>query len=1182
MNAFLSLLNESTEYNEAKKALERGRTPVSITGVSDSEKCHFVAELFKDTRVRVIVTYNEIRAREIFDDLKLFDANPVIYPAKDLIFYQADIKGNLIARDRMMAIEEFLSGKPVTVIMSADALVDKILPLKRLTENIVKIKSGETIDITDLSEKLVANGFERTAKVSAPGEFAVRGGIIDIFPLNHANPVRIELFGDEVDSIRTFDAESQRSIENKDEVIIFPASEFTLTNEEMEEGFNRILKETEKTAALFRKDKNPEAAARLEHVSTEAIETIEYMRGKASIDSYITSFYGEHACILDYFDPETPVIFDEPVRIFEELNAVITEFTESMTHRIAEGYMLPSQSDVIINKDIVFYKAAKHKLFAISALEYGLSNISAKEKIAISVKPVNAYTADILMLVKDVESYKKRNYKTLIVTGSSARAMRLTEELNDYDINAVFSDTKDREVSRGEVVIFYGTLKKGFEYPGLKTVVLTVGETGRSGKARHRKTSVKSENRIHSLNELSYGDYVVHEREGLGIYRGIEKRDTDKTHSDYIKIEYGDGELYIPATNLECIQKYASHDADKKPKINKINSPEWRKTKERVRKSVSDIAEKLVMLYAERLNKQGFKYSPDTVWQTEFEESFPYDETDDQLKAIEDTKHDMESGKVMDRLICGDVGFGKTEVAIRAAFKAVQDGKQVAVLVPTTILAEQHYNTFSARLSAYPVRVELLSRFRTPSEQKASIKALTDGSADIVIGTHRILSKDVTFKDLGLLIVDEEQRFGVAHKERIKELKKDIDVLTLSATPIPRTLHMSLSGIRDMSVLNEAPIDRLPIQTFVMEHNDEIIREAVNREIARSGQVYYVSNRVNGIEEKAHRIQELCPDVTVRFAHGQMSERELEKIMYSFIGGEIDVLVSTTIIETGLDIPNVNTIIIDDADRFGLSQLYQLRGRVGRSARTSYAFLMYKRGQILKEVAEKRLTAIREYTDLGSGYKIAMRDLEIRGAGSVLGAEQSGHMEEVGYELYCKMLDTALKEAKGEEVIPTDFDTVIKLPLNAYIPESYIANEAEKLDMYKRIAMINTDEDKLDAVDEMTDRYGEIPDEVWELLTVAQLKAMCHKVFVTKLALIPAVSANETRFKLSLFPNAAFKNELIDEFFGNHKEAKLTFGSENYIVLTIREGVANAHTKRKLPTEQLKTFLTSLREIVRE
>ena len=616
---------------------------------------------------------------------------------------------------------------------------------------------------------------------------------------------------------------------------------------------------------------------------------------------------------------------------------------------------------------------------------------------------------------------------------------------------------------------------------------------------------------------------MVHENHGLGIYRGIEKIEVDKITKDYIKIEYGGGGvLYIPATGLDVIQKYSGAEG-RKPKLNKLNSIEWKNTKAKVRGAVREIAKELVELYAQRQEKEGFQFGPDTVWQKEFEEAFPYDETDDQLAAIEATKKDMESKKIMDRLICGDVGYGKTEIAIRAAFKAVSYGKQVVFLVPTTILAQQHYNTLVQRMMDYPVSVDVLSRFRSSAEQKKTLERLKKGTLDIVVGTHRVLSSDVKFKNLGLLIVDEEQRFGVAHKEKIKQLKKDIDVLTLTATPIPRTLHMSLIGIRDMSVLDEPPVDRLPIQTYVLEHNEEIIREAISREMARGGQVYYVYNRVNGIDEVANMVARLVPDANVAFAHGQMNERTLEKIMFDFISGEIDVLVSTTIIETGLDISNVNIMIIDDADRLGLSQLYQLRGRVGRSNRTAYAFLMYKRDKMLKEIAEKRLHAIKEFTELGSGFKIAMRDLEIRGAGNLLGAEQSGHMEAVGYDLYCKMLNEAVKSMKGEDLEEERFETTVDMDMDAYIPATYIKNEIQKLDIYKRIADIENEEEMLDIQEELLDRFGDMPAAVNNLLNIALLKALCQRVYVMGLV------QKEKEVKLMMYPKAKLKVERIPE-----------------------------------------------------
>ena len=713
----------------------------------------------------------------------------------------------------------------------------------------------------------------------------------------------------------------------------------------------------------------------------------------------------------------------------------------------------------------------------------------------LQTKSVNPYNRSFELLTQDLKRLKRNGYRVVLLSGSRTRARRLAEDLRDYDLSSYYSDDMEREVQPGEIMTAYGHITEGYEYPLLKFTVIAESDIfGNLKKKKKRK--IYEGRKIQSFSELKPGDYVVHENHGLGIYQGIEKIEVDRVAKDYMKIAYDKGgNLYIPATQLDLIQKYASADA-KKPKLNRLGSQDWVKTKTRVRGAVKEIAKDLVELYAARQNQKGFVYGKDTVWQKEFEEMFPFEETEDQLLAIEAVKRDMESSKIMDRLICGDVGYGKTEIAIRAAFKAVQESKQVVYLVPTTILAQQHYHTFQQRMRDFPVRVDLMCRFRTSAQQKKTIEDTKKGLVDIVIGTHRVLSDDLKFKDLGLLIIDEEQRFGVQHKEKVKKLKENVDVLTLTATPIPRTLHMSLIGIRDMSVLEEAPQDRMPIQTYVMEYNDEMVREAIERECARSGQVYYVYNRVEDIAEIAAHIQKLVPDVNVAFAHGQMREQELERIMCDFIDGEIDVLVSTTIIETGLDISNVNTMIIHDADRLGLSQLYQLRGRVGRSNRMAYAFLLYRRDKMLKEIAEKRLAAIREFTDLGSGFKIAMRDLEIRGAGNLLGAQQHGHMEAVGYDLYCKMLNEAVKHLKGE-MEEEDYTTTIDLNIDAYIPDTYISNEYQKLDIYKRIAAIESEEEMEDMVEELIDRFGDIPKKVEMLLTVAQLKALAHKVYVT-------------------------------------------------------------------------------------
>ena len=735
------------------------------------------------------------------------------------------------------------------------------------------------------------------------------------------------------------------------------------------------------------------------------------------------------------------------------------------------------------------------------------------QKFDIAARSVASYNNSFETLVKDLARYKKNGYRVLLLSGSRTRAKRLAEDLRDNELSAVYTEDPFREVLEGEVLTYYGYVNRGFEYPMLKFVVICESDIFGAEKKKKKKKRLYQGQKINDFNELKVGDFVVHETHGLGIYQGIEKVEMGGVVKDYIKIQYRDGgNLYVLATGLDVIQKYASADA-KTPKLNKLGTKEWERTKTKVRTAVNEVAKDLVELYAKRQQTEGYQYGQDTVWQKEFEEMFPFEETDDQLMAIADTKADMESRKIMDRLICGDVGYGKTEIAIRAAFKAVQEGKQVVYLVPTTILAQQHYNTFVQRMKDFPVRIDLMSRFRTSAQQKKTITDLKKGFVDIIIGTHRVLSDDIEYKDLGLLIIDEEQRFGVAHKEKIKKLKENVDVLTLTATPIPRTLHMSLIGIRDMSVLEEAPNDRLPIQTYVMEYNEEMVREAIVREMTRGGQVYYVYNRVNNIADIAAGIAKLVPEANVAFAHGQMKEHELERIMYDFINGEIDVLVSTTIIETGLDISNVNTMIIHDSDNLGLSQLYQLRGRVGRSNRTAYAFLMYKRDKMLKEVAEKRLAAIKEFTELGSGFKIAMRDLEIRGAGNLLGMRQHGHMEAVGYDMYCKMLNEAVKNLKG---IPTamDFATVVDLDVDAFIPPTYIVNEVQKLDIYKRIAGIENEKERDDMRDELLDRFGEIPVSVDNLLRISLIRVAAHSLYLTE------VKGKNERITLTFRPDA--------------------------------------------------------------
>lgn len=801
-----------------------------------------------------------------------------------------------------------------------------------------------------------------------------------------------------------------------------------------------------------------------------------------------------------------------------------------MQSRLEGGYVLPGQADLLFGYEEILSKVMEEPLILLSSVIQDYAFYKPKTICDIEAKSIFSYNNSFDQLIKDLEHWKKQNYRILLLSSSTTRAKRLAENIRDYGLLAYFAADFDRTIAPGEIMVASGRLGNGFEYPTLKFVVLSEKDIFKERKAKKpKKKSQYSGQKINSLSEISVGDYVVHEKYGLGIYRGMEKIESDGITKDYINIEYKDASnLFVPASQLELIQKYSNLSA-RKPKLNKLGGTEWEKTKSRVRSQVQIAAQDLVKLYAERQAKEGYAYGKDTVWQKEFEELFPYEETEDQLSAIEDTKRDMESHRIMDRLICGDVGYGKTEVAIRAAFKAVMDSKQVVYLVPTTILAQQHYNSFKERMEHYPVEIAMLSRFCTPKEQKRIFDGLKNGTIDIVIGTHKVLSKNIKYKNLGLLIIDEEQRFGVKQKEKIKQLKKDVDVLALSATPIPRTLHMSLAGIRDMSVLEVPPVDRRAIQTYVMEYNEELVREAIERELGRGGQVYYVYNRVNNIDEVAAGLQRLLPNATVEYAHGQMGERQLETIMSGFINKEIDVLVSTTIIETGLDIPNVNTMIIQDAQLFGLSQLYQLRGRVGRSNRTAYAFLMYRRNSILKEEAEKRLKAIREFTDLGSGFKIAMRDLEIRGAGNLLGAEQSGHMESVGYDLYCKMLNEAVLTMKGEQQEVDTFTTSIDLSIDAYIPETYIKSESEKLSWYKRIATIETQEESEDMIEEMTDRYGDTPAPLIRLMDVALLREEAHQAWLL------SIEQKGSKILFTMNPRAKVRVEEIDGFLKQYR-----------------------------------------------
>ena len=1090
MKALLAPLAELADYEEIRKNRTKENGMIQISGCVNTQKIHLLSGIGSGCGYKLVVFSNEEKAKKAYEEYLLFGEETYLYPARDLLFYYADIKGKTLTNRRMevlRAIAEKKKEEQVTVITTMDAFLDGIISPDEIQKNRIHITGEDTVDLTKLEQDLTALGYERESQIEAPGQFAVRGGIIDVFPLAEEMPVRIELWGDEIDSIRMFDAKSQRSIENISEITIYPASENCFGN------------------------------------------------------NGLVSF-------LKYFpENETLLFYDEPHRLQETAETVEAEYTESLKNRADAGMKEEGEEELRVfqTKDIIS-EMNRYSGIGLTTLESKCGLFKVRSVYTVQAKGVNPYNNSFELLTRDLKRLKRNGYRVVLLSGSRTRAKRLAEDLRDYDLSSFYSEDMQREVKPGEIMAAYGYASEGYEYPMLKFVVIS--ESDIFGRKKKKKKRKKYEGqRIQDFAELKPGDYVVHENHGIGVYKGIEKIEVEKIVKDYMKIVYAEGGvLYIPVAQMDLIQKYAGADA-KKPRLNKLGTIQWGKTKSQVKKAVQIVAKDLVELYAVRQQSEGFVYGPDTVWQKEFEEMFPFEETDDQLQAIEDTKHDMESKKIMDRLICGDVGYGKTEIAIRAAFKAVQEGKQVVCLVPTTILAQQHYNTFVQRLKEFPVRIDLLCRFRSAAEQKKTIEDTKKGFVDILVGTHRVLSKDVVFKDLGLLIIDEEQRFGVTHKEKIKKLKENIDVLTLTATPIPRTLHMSLIGIRDMSVLEEAPNERMPIQTYVMEYNDEMVREAITRELARDGQVYYVYNRVNDIADVAGRIQSLVPDANVAFAHGQMKERELEDIMYDFINGDIDVLVSTTIIETGLDIPNANTMIIQDADRFGLSQLYQLRGRVGRSNRMAYAFLLYQRDKLLKEVAEKRLSAIREFTDLGSGIKIAMRDLEIRGAGNLLGEAQSGHMEAVGYDLYCKMLNEAVRQLKGGPEAET-FTTLIDLNVDAYIPEYYIKNEYQKLDIYKRIAAIESEEELEDMTEELIDRFGDIPKKVQQLLVIASLKSLAHSVYVT------AIEQKGEEIRFTMYEKAKIDPSGIPKFLDSYKNDLIFRAEEPPYFLYCRKG----------------------------
>lgn len=1074
MDSLAKILPKMKKFNDYINDVKKANFPITLSGLSDSGKAHFVyATRFYTEKPVVVVTYNELQLKKIKEDMNFFSDEKVLtFPKKEVVYYDIDTMNKDTTMDRLNIYTKLYNNESCIILTTVEALMQRTISKNLLFSNALQLEVGMSLLMEELTSRLVALGYERTDMVEGRGNFCVRGGIVDVFPLTTLNPIRIEFWGDEIDSIRVFDVESQRTIEAIKDISIFPAEEFLVDTSKLEDIGSKIL------------EKYPNAIS--------DVETIKNGNYLSKLDKYFEFFYDDTSSLLDYVSKDTLVFVDEPARIISKCQSIEFDNKEFIEAYLEKNKILPSYTNSMYSYLDIQYMFENKNVINLERVD--VNTLAKRNGYSFNCREVNFFRGSMDIFVQEVQEAHNDGKIVLILGGTISKARGLATMLLEHNIPTVFLEKLDDAfLNSKQIVIITGNLSEGIEYVDLN-LVIGAGEVGTvKENKRSYKPSVFKEGKKVVFADLNVGDYIVHATHGIGQYIGIHTLTVDGVKKDYIKLKYRDEDtLYIPTSQLDSIRKYMGA-GENAPKLNKLGSKEFANTKAKVKAGLKDIAKGLIELYAKRRQAVGYKFSKDTVWQKEFEDAFPYQETDDQLRCIEEVKADMESERPMDRLLCGDVGYGKTEVAIRAAFKAVMDGKQVAYLVPTTILAQQQYESFKERMTNYPVKVNVLNRFKTTKEKNEILRQLRNGELDIIIGTHRIIQKDIQFKDLGLLIIDEEHRFGVTHKEKIKKLKENIDVLTMTATPIPRTMHMSIVGIRDMSVIYEPPQNRRPVQTYVLEYDEEVIREAILKELERNGQVFYLFNRVEGIERKASEISNMIPEARVAVAHGKMSGTELENIMADFIEKNIDVLICTTILETGIDIPNANTIIIEDADRLGLAQLYQIRGRVGRSDKTAYAYITYRKNKLLAEASEKRLKAIKEFTEFGSGFKIALRDLEIRGAGNILGPEQHGHMEAVGYEMYCKLLDEAVKEARGEKVEP-EVDTQIDLKITAYIPSSYIENINQKIEVYQDIANLEKEEQISEIIDELIDRYGDIPKEVSSLLDVARIKILARSL----------------------------------------------------------------------------------------
>ncbi len=1096
MEKLLSLLKSIPEYDGLLHSVSQGES-VAITGIGQMNRSHMIAALRADTAAPIVVLcQDDMAAKRLQEELKAFlgEVFPVL-PNRELTLYDTAVVSRAWEQKRLRQLYELMHGKTTLQIFSWEAMSQRTMPPRVLSGCAFALETGKEYDLDTLTSQLAGAGYSRTSMVEGPGQFAVRGGILDIFSPAADLPVRAEFFGEELDTMGYFDPDTQRRTENVSSVVILPVGE---TQPRLHpDGLDGLCVDLSNLIARQKRRKN---------INEDLVKTLEKdlekyqnaVQNPAS-DRYMALIYPEMATAWDYIPENATIILCDQSALKRTARTRMDELGMQLDSLLQGGLLAGELCDYacqwedfcdkLTGRTVVYFDA-------FGGAAYPEKN-PPKQLLPMSAKQLPGYGGSLDTAAADLAHYQKMEFSSLVLCGTRRRAEILQEQLNDRGLSAFLCIPLTTLPKPGQILLTEGTLPFGMEYPNAKIAILTEGQLITKAAPRKKaKKNATNRQKLNSFTDLTPGDLVVHENYGIGRFVAMEQIKVDGAIKDYVKIAYqGSDTLFVPATQLDLVSKYiGSGGEDATVKLNKIGSDAWQKTKTKARKAAKDMAGELIQLYAARKRQEGYPFSADSPWQKEFEDNFPYPETDDQLRCIADIKADMESPTPMDRLLCGDVGFGKTEVALRAVMKAIMDGKQVAILVPTTVLAQQHYQTAIARFRGFPVNIDVLSRFRTPAQQKKTIQNLRSGAVDLIIGTHKLLQKTIVYKDLGLLIIDEEQRFGVSHKERLKEISKGVDVLTLSATPIPRTLNMALSGIRDMSTIEEPPADRYPVQTFVMEHNNAIVDDAIRREIERGGQVYYLHNRVETIDRCASALQKRIPGLSVAVAHGQMGEDALSDVMQAMAEGEIQVLVCTTIIETGLDIPNVNTLIIENADRFGLSQLHQLRGRVGRSTRHAYAYFTYRPDKNLTEIAEKRLSAIRDFAEFGSGFKIAMRDLEIRGAGNLLGAEQSGHMMSVGYDMYLKLLDEAVLEEKGEK--PKEPDCTADLNVTANVSQDYVARGEERMDLYRRMAAIRSQEDADDLLDEIIDRYGDPPKGVLNLIDIALLRAEAQKLHI--------------------------------------------------------------------------------------